>query len=704
LFHEPEEGILMAKRQFHIFLISVLSVGLVVWQAPTGTAQQPPAPGAVSTQEQYPEGSRWPQAEYERTNRVPRLQASQLTSGATVSSAAAPLIQPELPAGITLQAGTATRISIQASAARLSAPRPGAVDPMATPGVEPVAPQQQTIEKWFVSYPVEFRGVRLAKFSDVLAIVSGDGQTLYTRKRNLPREVDGTEPTVDRQAAVNLAQGQARQVWGESDLQASEPRLEVWVDPDLRGRLAWTFVVASPSLTSPRAQQYWVAARGEARVLNAESTIFHDHKGAVTGTLWPTTPLKPTENRSLPDLDLTRLPNGDHQLTAENGRYSFPGTGNVTIKAAPGGAFSVVQNQGGGLLTWQKAGGESNAIDLDSNASAEFDLAQISAFHWTNVTFRFAKDILEPLATQPWAQLPTRVNINSSCNAFWDGSSINFFKAGGACPNTAYSDVVHHEYGHGIDHWRGGIVDGGYSEGFGDAVAILITRQSCLGRDFSGAGTCLRPATDVNLWPPAPGEGVHSIGKRYAQFTWQLLQELKKTASEEEAFRIASRLVLAAAAGNPADIPDAVKLSFLADDDDGDLNNGTPHCLELGAAADSRNIPRPACPSGGRGFVWANNPTAANYTPTATYAYNSAGGPITITRASPGVYAVSFANLGGQGKAGGHVQVTAYGTGSETCKVASWASAAADFVANVRCFSAAGAAADSRYTALVIWP
>ena len=178
--------------------------------------------------------------------------------------------------------------------------------------------------------------------------------------------------------------------------------------------------------------------------------------------------------------------------------------------------------------------------------------------------------------------------------------TINFFQAGGGCPNTAYSDVVLHEYGHAVDHAKGDILDGGYSEGFGDAVALIGTRQSCLGRDFFGAGTCLRPATDLIMWPPAPGDGVHTIGRRYAGFTWELIEQLKNTFDDDGAFGIAERLVLGAAAASPSDIPDAVHLMFLVDDDDGNLANGTPHFEALAAAADSRNIPRPADPPVGR--------------------------------------------------------------------------------------------------------
>jgi hypothetical protein len=95
------------------------------------------------------------------------------------------------------------------------------------------------------------------------------------------------------------------------------------------------------------------------------------------------------------------------------------------------------------------------------------------------------------------------------------------------------------------------------------------------------------------MWPPAPGEEVHAIGRRYAGFTWELVQQLKKTYSDEEAFRLATRLVMAAGAANPSNIPDAVRLSFVADDTDGNLSTCSPHFKELAAAADSRSIPRP---------------------------------------------------------------------------------------------------------------
>jgi len=94
-------------------------------------------------------------------------------------------------------------------------------------------------------------------------------------------------------------------------------------------------------------------------------------------------------------------------------------------------------------------------------------------------------------------------------------------------------------------------------------------------------------------------------------------------------------------------------------------------------------------------YVWANNPTSSSYTPDTTYQYNSSGSTNTITRSGTGVYAVT---LPGQTALGATVEVTAYGTDSDYCKVGSWSQSGSNTVVNVRCFDTSGAASDSKFT------
>jgi hypothetical protein len=97
--------------------------------------------------------------------------------------------------------------------------------------------------------------------------------------------------------------------------------------------------------------------------------------------------------------------------------------------------------------------------------------------------------------------------------------------------------------------------------------------------------------------------------------------------------------------------------------------------------------------AGGLAYVWANNASSASYTPSTTYSYSSAGGPITITRSGVGNYTVTFEDLS-LGR--GNIQVTKYGTPPGVCQVAVWSGSSVI----VRCYDMAGAAADFQFTLL----
>ncbi|HED17471.1 MAG TPA: hypothetical protein ENI64_11735 [Gammaproteobacteria bacterium] len=116
------------------------------------------------------------------------------------------------------------------------------------------------------------------------------------------------------------------------------------------------------------------------------------------------------------------------------------------------------------------------------------------------------------------------------------------------------------------------------------------------------------------------------------------------------------------------------------------------------------SVTAPAAARSDEGYAWANNPTIANYIPLSTYSYNSSGGSITVTRRGAGTYTIRFAGLGGQGSAGGHAQVSAYGAGSAMCKINNWDSARADFTVNVRCYKSGRQAIDSKFLVNVFWP
>lgn len=98
-------------------------------------------------------------------------------------------------------------------------------------------------------------------------------------------------------------------------------------------------------------------------------------------------------------------------------------------------------------------------------------------------------------------------------------------------------------------------------------------------------------------------------------------------------------------------------------------------------------------------YLWANNPTAASYTPSPSYSWNGNRADPTITRSAVGVYSVLLPGLGGSVSGElGHVQVTPYANSLLRAKVSSWGAFGADVLVTVRCFDGSGAPADSRFT------
>lgn len=97
-----------------------------------------------------------------------------------------------------------------------------------------------------------------------------------------------------------------------------------------------------------------------------------------------------------------------------------------------------------------------------------------------------------------------------------------------------------------------------------------------------------------------------------------------------------------------------------------------------------------------KAWVWANNPTASNYTPSASYQYNSKGGTNTISRLGVGSYRVSLPNFA---TASGTVHVTAY-NGNHHCKVVNWFPSGTTQRVNVKCFRANGSSVNGRFSML----
>lgn len=326
-----------------------------------------------------------------------------------------------------------------------------------------------------------------------------------------------------------------------------------------------------------------------------------------------------------------------------------------------------------------QSGPEATNCASPPGASAGNTKAARSAFYNVN---RSAERARAWLPDNTWVRNPVtvNVNVNSTCNASW-GGELNMYRAGNGCRNTAeLHGVLVHEWGHGLDQNDGGGYDNS-SEGYADVVAAFDARISCIGRGFdessncSGYGNACLNCTGVRDidWamraanaPSTPqgfltnncssgsapcGKQVHCEGYVASEALWDLaVRDLPASGmSAASAWQLADRLWFQSRKGSGGNAYNCALPSSdgcgtnswfhklrVADDDDGNLNNGTPHAAAIfqafkrhniacGTAADASNRNSSACPAlaeptltvslaeGGLRLDWSAVPDAAKY-------------------------------------------------------------------------------------------
>ena len=242
-------------------------------------------------------------------------------------------------------------------------------------------------------------------------------------------------------------------------------------------------------------------------------------------------------------------------------------------------------------------------------------------------------------------QLEANMNINSTCNAFWGGGTVNFYRSGGGCGNTGeIAGVFDHEWGHGLDDNDNNPNISFPGEGIADVYAALRLNNSCIGRGFWDSQLCTGygdPCTecdgirDIDFQKRQSGDPhdvdwalgacggcgffgtSHCLGAVYAEAVWDLAKRdlpFLYGTDTNQSLEITTRINNIAAAqvgdwftcnGNGEDgcAGESGYQNFLAaDDDNGSLLDGTPHMQAIfnaynrhGAACSSPAVQDSGC-------------------------------------------------------------------------------------------------------------
>ncbi|MEP7010726.1 MAG: hypothetical protein ABJC13_10415 [Acidobacteriota bacterium] len=270
-------------------------------------------------------------------------------------------------------------------------------------------------------------------------------------------------------------------------------------------------------------------------------------------------------------------------------------------------------------------------------------------FYWVNRIKEVGRGWL-PLNSWLGQNLQVEVNLNKVCNAYWHPvtKDLNFFISGIfpnsniPCGNSGeLPGVSLHEYGHGLDQFDGsGGSDAASKESYADITSILMTHNSCTGSGFLVDIPCFGygdpctscsgirdidwakresnvPHTVANyvqpVCKPDPdlsgglcGREEHCTSYIASESMWDLVNRDLPTPGSAKAWNTAERIWYlsrqtatnawkcdksnATWASDGCTNGSMFRVLRAADDDDGNLANGTPHGGAIFAALDRHEI------------------------------------------------------------------------------------------------------------------
>ncbi len=415
-----------------------------------------------------------------------------------------------------------------------------------------------------------------------------------------PMQPVAVESAMHRAMQVTFAEGGVpdvaftrRVIFAGVDDMAAEPRLAdesiVEIDED-----RWLIVTD--------------AATGE--VLYEEHMIYTiDIDGTVSGQATEGIGTDVCEDEVLTALPYVEVTAGaDSATTDADGNFTIPHAGDIEVNVVAtitGTYFNIADAAGPVELVFDTVTppGPATIVFNATNTDAQIR-AQVNAYLGANV----ARDrVLQHNPSYPviFAQEGMAVNVNlvgGICpgNAFYSPGeqSINFCLAAGGSPNTAWTSVIYHEYGHHVVA-TGGSGQGAYGEGMGDVLSVLILDSPLVGLGFFGScGTSLRTADNDCQYDPincsSCGSAIHTCGTLLSGCVWSTRNYLVITEPVDYLDILSSLAVNAVLMHNGSSIATDITVAYLTlDDDDSNILNGTPHYAEINNGFSDHGLPGP---------------------------------------------------------------------------------------------------------------
>lgn len=460
-------------------------------------------------------------------------------------------------------------------------------------------------DKVTVHFRQEVGGVRvLGGHANVLFDMAG--RVLSVDSTGLPG-LSGfaTKPAVDEAKALEAALAFFTGDTGLPATSVGNPELvieQVSGDGVRKPVLAWQVDVFHETAGSEPAGYLYRIDALQGTLVNRRDAIHHfDVSGTVramaTNGNAPDSGTNPEQQIVMPYLRVTS--GSGNAVTDSNGNFTIVGANaplNVTVSF--NGTFCTTNNQAQADYTLNSVlnAAAGNAI-LMNPASADLVTAEANGHNWIGKLRDWTRAVNPADATSDFLAT-SNPNIASTCNAYYDGGSVNFYQPGGGCVNTAYSSVVLHEMGHWMnDRYDSGNGPDGFGEGNADNFSTHVLDDPIVGLNFCGIGCNVRDANNNKQFCGDNNGGcyvgVHANGEVLMGALWKVRTRLKNTLGAAAGVAASNTLFNAwMNAYDDTQIKTIIEIRYLTlDDNDGNIDNGTPNYADIDGGFKQQGFP-----------------------------------------------------------------------------------------------------------------
>ena len=436
-----------------------------------------------------------------------------------------------------------------------------------------------------INYIQQYKGLDIL-WSRVMLKLTADNSKFVAAGLDLHPSIQlSIQPSISEIEAENLA---SAEILAASKAE-NKPVLKVLplsIDGQNIYKLVYEITVATKDIDGTPARYYTLLDANDGKIYYRSNKVqsFAPADIKTKGVIYPKNPYTPTGIANIPYVDFTIA--GVPYASDVNGDATVNVIGTQTGNFKIEGEFAKIFRGTSGVAapSFNKpviAG--INTIPYDST----YTIRDLSAYYHTNIVHDFLKSKFPEFLAYDF-QLPVKIDrTDGTCNAFFDGTSINFYTTAGGCfALSMVADVIYHEYGHGITNYfwddNGLSFDNGaMGEAYSDIWAVSITNDPVLGIGFSSTDPTdfvRRYDIDKRAFPQDIAGQVHNDGQIIAGCWWDLALNLSSTPLMSNIFAESHYGLANGPDGAEGQVYSDILIDALfADDDDANITNGTPN-------------------------------------------------------------------------------------------------------------------------------